>query len=193
VFAVNTWERWSNAASNEFDIYVDTNGDGVDDFLVAGLDLGSLGLPGVLGSAVFSLPDEELVDAFVAVAPTDSSTVLLPVAASALGLSEANPRFSYRAESFGFIAPDALGVERRGFLGVGHDEIGERARFNAWTSAISQGMFVESLAPGATSAPQPVSVNAAEWAQTPALGLMVVTLDDASGRNEADLLEVTFR
>jgi hypothetical protein len=128
VFAMNTWERWSNAASNEFDVFIDTNGDGVDDFLVAGIDLAPLGLPGVLGSAVFSLPGEELVDAFIATAPTDSSTVLLPVAASALGLSEATPRFSYRAESFGFIAPDALGVRRGAILGVGHVDGGAAMR-----------------------------------------------------------------
>ena len=33
VFAVNTWNRWSNAATNEFDIYVDVNQDGTDDYV----------------------------------------------------------------------------------------------------------------------------------------------------------------
>jgi subtilisin family serine protease len=190
VFAVNTWERWSNAASNEFDIYVDTNDDGVDDFLVAGLDLVDLGLPGVMGSVVISLPDGELVDALIATAPTDSSTALLPVAAGALGLSEADPRFSYRAESFGFIAPDELGVRQGNFLGVGHDEIAGGARFNAWSSSISQGMFVGPLAPGATSDPVAVSIDPVEWTLTPARGLMVVSLDNASGKPEAELLDV---
>ena len=40
VFAVNTYDRWSNASQNEFDIYVDVDGDGVDDYIVVGADQG---------------------------------------------------------------------------------------------------------------------------------------------------------
>jgi hypothetical protein len=112
------------------------------------------------------------------------------VAAGALGLSEADPRFSYRAESFGFIAPDELGVRQGNFLGVGHDEIAGGARFNAWSSSISQGMFVGPLAPGAASDPVAVSIDPVEWTLTPARGLMVVSLDNASGKPEAELLDV---
>jgi hypothetical protein len=34
VFAVNTRYRWSNASTVEFDIFVDVDGDGIDDYLV---------------------------------------------------------------------------------------------------------------------------------------------------------------
>src|SRR5438309_35762 len=40
VFAVNTYHRWSNASTNEFDIFVDVDGDGKDDYLIVGADLG---------------------------------------------------------------------------------------------------------------------------------------------------------
>jgi len=34
----------------------------------------------------------------------------------------------------------------------------------------------------------PISINPTEWAQTPALGSMIVTLDNAAGSGEATLL-----
>src|SRR5216117_2099207 len=40
VFAVNTYHRWSNASTNEFDIFVDVDGDGFDDYIIVGADLG---------------------------------------------------------------------------------------------------------------------------------------------------------
>ena len=45
-----------------------------------------------------------------------------------------------------------------------------------------------SVAPNGT-ATEPISINAAEWAQTPALGLMVVSQDNKAGADEADLVK----
>src|SRR5207248_7791802 len=42
VFAVNTWNRWSNAATNEFDIHVDVDNDGDDDYIIVGVDQGAV-------------------------------------------------------------------------------------------------------------------------------------------------------
>ncbi len=42
VFAVNTYDRWSNASTNEFDIPVDVDGDGTVDYLVVGVDQGAI-------------------------------------------------------------------------------------------------------------------------------------------------------
>ena len=39
-FAVSTYGRWTSAAANEFDIGVDVNGDGVDDYVVFAADQG---------------------------------------------------------------------------------------------------------------------------------------------------------
>lgn len=68
------------------------------------------------------------------------------------------------------------------------DIVASTARFNAWSSSISQGMFVP-LAANA-SAELPITVDAAEWAQTPAKGLMVVSRDNRNGPDEARTVEV---
>jgi len=49
-------------------------------------------------------------------------------------------------------------------------------------------MFVP-VAPG-TTASVPFQVVPAQWAKTPALGLMVVTQDNRSGGSQANLLRV---
>jgi hypothetical protein len=85
-----------------------------------------------------------------------------------------NKRFNYHA--FGFDVTS-------NFV----DVVNGAAKFNAGpTSAISQGMFA-TVPVGATGT-VPVSINPTEWAQTPALGAMVVTLDNKAGKDEAALL-----
>src|SRR6266699_3020580 len=189
VFAVNTYNRWSNASTNEFDIYVDVNGDGIDDYVVVGADFGAVTtgtFDGRLGSFVFRLlPDGTFGSGsinFFALAPTDSSTALLPLLSSQLCvsgapcLSASSPRFTYHAKSFDL-------------ANGGNKVVAGSAKFNAWSSSISQGGFV-TVAPGATDATTVISVNSAESNLTPALGVMVVTLDNRSGADEAQLIRV---
>jgi minor extracellular serine protease Vpr len=192
VFAVNTYNRWSNASTNEFDIFVDVDNDGIDDYVVVGVDQGAVQLGafnGVMGSFVFSTRSPGASIAFFADAPTDSSTVLLPVLSSQLCRTFAdptknepclsktsNPRLSYHAESFDL-------------LNGGSKVVAGSAKYNAWSSSISQGGFV-TVAPGATDATTVISVNSAESNLTPALGVMVVTSDNKSGADEAQLIRV---
>lgn len=185
VFAVNTFDRWSNASTNEFDILIDVDGDGIDDYVVVGFDQGALQtgtFNGRLGAFVFSTRSGGAAIDFLATAPTDSSTALLPVLTSRLCrlnepcLSAANPRITYRAVAFDL-------------LNGGVDAVRGQAKFNVWASAISQGGFA-TVAPGATDANNVISVDSAEWKRTPAKGLMVVTLDNKSGKDEAQLIEV---
>jgi hypothetical protein len=185
VFAVNTFNRWSNASTNEFDIYVDVDGDGVDDYIVIGLDQGAVqagDFNGRLGSFVFSTRSGGASINFLATAPTDSSTALLPVLSSQLCratepcLSAANPRITYHAVSFDL---------QEG----GVDVVSGSAKYNVWSSAISQGGFA-TVDPGATDTSNVIAVDSAEWMLTPAKGLMIVTLDNMSGGDEAQLIDV---
>jgi minor extracellular serine protease Vpr len=192
IFAVNSHHRWSNAATNEFDILVDVDNDGVDDYVVVGVDQGAVQtgtFNGRMAAFVFSTRSPNATVNFFATAPTDSSSALLPVLSSQLCrlngpgpeddepcLSEANPRLTYQAVGFDLLEGGAKAVPGP-------------ARFNAWSSSISQGGFVSNLAPGGTGS-VPISVNLEEWARTPAMGIMVVTLDNKSGENEAQLISV---
>jgi subtilisin family serine protease len=176
VFAVNTFERFSTAAANEFDVLVDTNGDGDPDFDVIAVDLGAVTAGDFNGQvAVFvqNLKTGGLVVRFLAIAPTDGSTLLLPVRASDLGLTPASPRFTYFVQSFDLLNGNS-------------DQTVDSGSFNAFAPAIETGQFV-TLNPGAT-ANVPVAINAAEFAVTPPTGVMVVNLDGRAGARQAELV-----
>jgi minor extracellular serine protease Vpr len=180
VFAVNTFKPWSTPVSDEFDIYVDSNGDGTDDYVIFNVDFGRLTtgtFSGQAVAAVVNLATNAISVNFLTQASTDSSTMLLPVTAASIGLSAANPRFTYHM--FGFDA-----------LGDGVDEVPGTASFNAFSSAITTGQFA-TVAPNATVS-VPMAVNKAEAAITPPLGYMIVTQDNKNGAQEAKLIKIKF-
>jgi hypothetical protein len=183
-FAISTHNRLSNAARNEFDVYVDVNGDGTDDYDVVGVDYGLLttgDLTGELVTAVFDLRTGGGTLEFFADAPFDSSTLVLPVLVSQLCadgspcLSAENPRLTYHAESIGLIDGN-------------DDTIAGKATFNAFTPALTTGI-AEQVAPN-EAATETVKLDKAEFAKTPAKGWMVVSHDNAS-RDEAQLIPVS--
>ena len=197
-FSVNTYDRWSNASTNEFDIFVDVNNDGIDDYVVVGVDQGAVQtgtFNGRLGSFVFSTRSPGASINFFAQAPTDSAAANIFVLSTQLCrgdnpatpavdpepcLNAANPRFTYSAVSFDLTEGGVL------------DEVEGSAKYNAWSPAISTGGF-QTVAPGGT-AQETISVNAAEWALTPALGLMVTTVDNKSKNGgEAQTIPVDFK
>jgi len=139
---------------------------------------------GQVGASVFSIRSAGASTSFLASAPSNSSTELLPVRTSQLCrtgepcLSKtASPRFTYHAFGFDLFTD-------------GVDVVNGVAKFNTWSPAISQGDFVP-VAPGGTAS-SAVSINPAEWANTPALGVMVVGTDNKAGADEAQLLPLTL-
>jgi hypothetical protein len=188
VFAVNGYNKWSTAATNEFDIYVDVNGDGEDDYIVVGVDQGAVqtgSFNGAVGSFVFSTHSPGASINFLAAAPTDGSTEEIAVLTSQLCRSgepclssASNPRITYHAFGFDLLSDSV-------------DVVNGTAKYNVWSSSISQGDFI-SVAPGATQT-STVTINPAEWAQTPALGQMIVGLDNKAGKDEAQLLDLALR
>jgi hypothetical protein len=180
VFAVNTFASWSTPQTQEFDVLIDANADGIPDFDVFSADFGLLqgaGRSGQIVAAIFDLNTGALSADFLATAPTDASTILLPVLASSLGVTPANPRFVYSAQSFDLLSNDT-------------DAFAAAAGFNAYSSAVSNGLFV-AVDPD-TTVLVPIAVNSIEFALTPAKGLMVVTQDNKNGAGEADLVNLRF-
>jgi hypothetical protein len=181
VAAINTFDRFSSAEIAEWDVVIDSSGDGVPDYVVVGIDngiwTGTGDLDGQYVSVVYNLKTKAYIIRFLGDAPTDGSTVLLPFLASDIGVTAENPRFSYSVSVF------------NGLDGTSADIPGT-ASFNAFTPAISNGGDVFTTIDRNKLALVPVSVDAAEWTKTPALGLMVVSGDNKSGETQGFLLPV---
>ncbi|TLY64806.1 MAG: peptidase S8 and S53 subtilisin kexin sedolisin [Gammaproteobacteria bacterium] len=178
VFAVNTFGAWSNAATNEYDILVDVNGDGKPDFDVIAVDLGAVtgaGFSGQVAVVVLNLATNAAsLEPLLAYAPTDANTLLVPVVAGDVGITASNPRLSYVIQSF-----DNVGSQPG-------DALLTPARFNAFNNAISTAAFA-TLTPRATAA-VPITIDRAEFRKTPALGVMVVSTENTTGGSRQALL-----
>jgi len=175
VFAVNTYGRFSNPASGEFDILITANGNNFDLFSgdVGGIETGNVN--GQIGTFLVDLATPHaVIPEFPADGPTDGSIVLMPVFASDLGLSPANPRFTYTVNAF-----DDTGAG---------ESLAGTASFIAFSPSVSNAMFVP-VAPD-TRVDVPVAIDPVEFQLTPALGFMVVTEDNVSGASEANLLKL---
>jgi hypothetical protein len=116
---------------------------------------------------------------YLAYAPYDGSTILLPVLASDMGITPANPRFSYTVTVKDLVQTGAS------------DSFVKWAKYNAFGSAISDAQYV-SLPPDAAVS-VPITVNTTELATTPPLGLMVVTQDNKNGKDEANLVKIDVK
>jgi subtilisin family serine protease len=175
-FGLSTWHRWSNAAANEYDIYVDVNRDGVDDYVVVAADFGLVTAGdnnGELGDFVFDLRTGDGTVDFLADAPTDSTSMALPVGfeqfcnpghAASPCLSAANSRIAYHVQAVG----------RDGTV----DVAAVPAKFNVLSPSVSTGMF-DTIAPNKTVM-QAVTFNPAENALTPARGFLILSHDNAN-------------
>jgi minor extracellular serine protease Vpr len=178
VFAINTYDRFSSIDSAEYDMFIDINGDGVFDYVLFTADLGlATGAGEANGQTVAILKNlatgASLIESNVE-APTDGSTVLMVVLASDMGVTPANPRFTY----------SLIGFDRDG----GSELVPGTAAFNAFSPAISNALFVP-VGPNLV-VDVPVSIDWTEFAQTPALGFMLVTEDNVSGDDQANLLKI---
>ena len=176
VFAINTFDRFSNAAPSEWDIFIDTEAGG--HYVLVGANgsffTSSPSAQNRLVAALINLSTGAVTALRFADVATDNSTVLLPVSASNLGLTTAHPRFTYQEQHFS------------GTTGAGAAMPGS-AKFNAFTPALKVTYAGGVIAPNA-SATGTVVVNAAEWPNSPALGVMVVAPDNVSGARQAQLL-----
>lgn len=185
-FAVNTHHRWSTAAMTEFDIYVDVDRDKKADYIVVGVDQGAVQtgtFNGRMGAFVFSTRSAGASIVFLASDPTNSSTVILPILSRQLCRAN-EPCLSpdkaifYQAVSFDLDAG-------------GSDVATGTAEYDAYNAVVGEGAFA-SVNPGATAS-VPVSIDVSRFNKLRPLGLMVVSLDNAAGAAEADLLPITLK
>ncbi|MCW3156595.1 S8 family peptidase [Micropruina sonneratiae] len=175
VFAVNNWSRWSTAATQEFDVLIDSDRDGNPDWIVFSYDSGIIRADdpnGITEVFLYDIANRATYAAgFYAQAPTDSSTILLPVYASDLGISEDSGTFDYGVASYSILNSAAA------------DEMPGLASYNPWQPSISNGGFATVPVNGSRTVE--VSVDADAVADQQPLGTMVVVLDNKAGMDEA--------
>ena len=175
-FAVNMWDRFATAAPHEIDIAVDTDGDGQANRYVVGIDDGAIfagAFDGLFLSLIFDADTGDVIDGWLADAPLNGSTVILPALASDLGLSEGDGSFTWWVAAWD------------GFTGLA-DETVQAGAFDAFSPAQTTADFV-AVAPGAT-------VNVPVTADRSVAGVrgwLVVTLDDANGAAQADVVRIS--
>jgi len=178
VFAINTYKGWQTPETREFDVLIDTDGDGKPDYDVFSADFGNVVTGSFNGEQVafiVNLKTGDLSADFDAVAPLNASTILLPVVASSVGVTTANPRFKYTVQSFDLLSTDS-------------DSFDTVAPFNAFQSAVTTGVL-QTVNPNKVVGVT-VNVNRAEFAKTPPLGLMIVSPDNKNGVREVNLLNI---
>jgi subtilisin family serine protease len=174
VFAINTYGRWSNPSVNEFDIVIDSTLDGRVDYFVVGVDLGAVlagDFNGQYASFIFDA-SANLIDAWVALAPMNGSTMLLPTLASQIGLDPAvnSTKFRYAVGSFGIVPGNLVDTTGAG-------------SFRSHQPPVSTGQQI-ALAPGQTATLN-VWVDLGKFAGARQLGWLVVAQDDANGAAQA--------
>lgn len=177
VMALNSHNKFNNGAEMEYDVYIDSDGDGNPDFIIFALDYGLVMdgyTDGTLGVFVYNVATEDLW-VYPGSAPMDGSTVFLPMFASDLGLA----------------SPSAVGtvlaVETYSIYNDGLSDFNlYNATFSPMNPQRSTGDWLE-LAPG-DRAVVPVGAREPGENEVRSLGWMVVAQNDRSGGSQASLV-----
>ena len=181
IFLINAWNQTTNQSKNEYDIRIDTNGDGVPDFIVVGADIGfvlSGQFDGRFGSFTIDAHTGTLLAAFFADAPMNGSTVELPTLASLLGLS---------AEIHGIGSPGKEGITYSvaAFSKIpgGLVDVTGSASIDPYAPSVSSGD--SALVASGASTTFTLTEHMPQQARQPALGWLVAVLDNAGGPPQA--------
>ena len=190
VFLINTWGQSANQSVNEYDILIDTNGDGIPDFVLVGVDAGRLqtgAFNGVFAAFTINVSTGKVVAAFTADAPMNGSTIELPTLASKLGLSQ-------RADGVGTVKKQGFTYSVNAFSivrGSPADRVTTTATVNPFSPSVSSGDFATLAAGGSTSFT--LAVDTDQQKAQPALGWLVASVDNANGAPQAGEVPIPAR
>jgi len=84
----------------EFDIYVDANNDGVDDYVIYNTENGGFGVTGQTVITVVNLSSNASITRFFASADLNSSNLIATVLASDIGITSASQKFRFSVYAF---------------------------------------------------------------------------------------------
>ena len=174
IFAISQYGSVSSAAANIYEIDITSAGSSTPDHTVLAGDFGLLTsgqAEGELAAVALDAGGNVVGPYFAADAPPNGSVVELPVLASSLGLGTGHGAFTYTVSTLD------------GQSGL-TDVVPGEAIFDPYSPAISSGDYLP-LAPNATTALDLV-VDSEQILTAPAMGWLLVTLDDADGAAAAD-------
>ncbi len=180
VFLINTYGRATNQSISEFDVVISVNGDSSPDFVVVGFDLGQVlggSFNGEYASFTINAHTHALVDAFLADAPMNGSTIELPALASDLGLSAKSNGIGPVKQQGITYHVNSFALKKNGFDTTGSTTI------NPFSPSVSSGDF-HSIAAGAGDS-MPLTVDTDQQFAQPALGWLVASVDNANGAAQA--------
>ena len=177
VLAVNQSSQRSTAASTEYDVLIDTNGDNDPEYIVIGIDPGWItdgSETGSFASIVINALDGTVTGAWLADAPFNGSTVLLPFLASNIGLDLEHPSFRYSVTAYDF-------------SNWGTDEVRGWASWNPFDPPVLTGQGVE-LEPRASDVLWFGGMDRKSARRAGVKGYLVVTLDNRNGTDQAEIV-----
>ncbi|MDO8365101.1 MAG: S8 family serine peptidase [Actinomycetota bacterium] len=180
VFAISLNDRVTTHATMEYDVYMDVDGDFVEDYAIWAVDNGLLlgGAPdGLLTAFLVDVHGAPfLVDAFTAYAPANGGVVELPVLLQ--DMPELSGPINFYVLGWTVLAGLAPDITADGV-------------FDPYNPAVNNGDF-DYLDPHTTTF-LPTTVDLAAAADQGALGWLVVSVDDAAGAREADRVPLRAR
>ena len=181
VFNISTNERATTQVTGEYDVWIDADDDGWEDYLLVGIDNGLFtgGTPD--GQMTAFLLDANagftVVDVWSAFAPDNGAIVQLPLLLSDIQQPGSAP-WNFYVLGWSVVAdlpPDDT----------------DWGTYNPVTPAVSTGAY-DAVAPGASTM-LPVTVDTAQAQAQGALGWLVVSVDDTAGPREADRVPLRAR
>jgi subtilisin family serine protease len=192
LFAIDVAHRWSNPSEDEFDTYVDVNGDSVPDYDVVAADLGALTTGTFNGEdAVAVAPvNPDLTPAggfsirYLAGANFNGSTMEVPVDFSQL----CRPGFACISST----KPISYTTVAFGLTDGTFDTFNTSASYNLFQPVFSNN-DEDVVAPN-TTATDPTTIDLTQWAAAPQLGLLVLSQNNVthSNNNEAITIPVNI-
>lgn len=193
-FGVSTFGDWTSPNIVEFDVYIDTNRDGTDDYALFSSNTGGTDPNDVFITKLVKLLPSGNIDSgfgvvpqsFINIVPADaidtrpfrSNVLVLPVFAGDIGLTSAKSTFSYTVIAF-----DNLG---------GSYDIGDTATYNVARPGVSfTGGVANAPAYAATNGTTiPFTVDASAFATNKSKGILLLHHHNAKGKR-AQVIDVS--
>jgi len=173
-FVINTYNQVSTAATQEYDVAIDLQGNGKPDYFVVGADIGAVTtgtFDGRFGAFLFNAKTGARIGGvFGTESPMNSSTVEIPFSLAALGLHAGNGDFHYWVNAFSVYG--------------GAVDTTAAATYDSANPSVSTGAGAS--VPAGGSATIPLWADYGKLQSAPALGWLSVNVDDAGGAVQAD-------